>query len=72
MVAPIRPLERTPWFDARAHKPVRPGEYEYLGLDFVGMVQRWFWCGGHWISEGGFTMKPLRGDRWRGLTKEAK
>lgn len=55
----------TPWFDARRHKPARPGWYDYrFGLRRD--ILRAYWHGRLWTT-GLYDIPVFPGDRWRGL-----
>jgi hypothetical protein len=69
--------ERTPWFNAQLHKPVRVGWYEFrTRWGSIGEQEhwRWYWNGKKWLlNPSGFvTVELWSCDQWRGLTKEWK
>ena len=72
--------ERTPWFDAKAHKPVRKGIYEAQdqSMNCECCTTRLHWDGREWHSDlltRGFwrTWVPDRDvRRWRGLAEPPK
>ncbi len=61
--------DRTPWYSARDHKPVRVGEYEF-SFDRGCLVYKFVWDGECWRDDSGMEISVLPGDRWRGLTEE--
>ncbi|WP_157684937.1 hypothetical protein [Robbsia andropogonis] len=70
-------MKKTRWFPV-SEKPVRVGWYEciYEPGWLNSSIGRW-WDGHHWLDEKGgsivgFGHKYYPGDKWRGLTKEAK
>jgi hypothetical protein len=57
----------TEWFPVGV-KPAYEGEYEY---DLGVCVTLREWRGGYWRTSSGAPLTIMRGDRWRGLLKEA-
>lgn len=70
--------EKTPWFSAKKYKPVRDGEYEVcaLGYSYEDNMVRLCYVNGVWRTSNGNMLNPpfgsVKGDAWRGLTKESK
>ena len=73
-------MKKTPWFNAKQHKPVRKGWYQvtclYNGDGFFVNGDLLYWNGKRWYRRLGARMYmssfSAACDRWRGLVKESK
>lgn len=68
-------MKKTPWFSVKT-PPVHEGPYECM-FDGSRVVNKRFFKTGKWFTENGkgltiSTFGKYSGDRWRGLTEQAK
>ena len=61
-------VKLTPWFDAKKHKPVRVGMYEFYD-SLRKKTVRARWGGEYWTWDGGWRWSTWVGDKWRGVMK---